>query len=143
MPYRFIEDVSISDAAFEAFGDTVEALFKAAAEATMNVMVEDLEKIENRERRRIEVEDDAYDMLLFQFLQELIFYKDSERLLLRVEEIEIERKNGNFRLSAEAFGEELDPERHELNVDVKAVTLYRLSVEETSHGWKAIVILDI
>jgi SHS2 domain-containing protein len=107
------------------------------------VMVEDTGKIEDREWRRIQVEDEALDMLLFQFLQELIFYKDAEKLLLRVAAVEIIKEKESFRLSAEAFGEELDPVRHELNVDVKAVTLYRLSVEETKGGWKATVILDI
>ncbi|MFB0537448.1 MAG: archease [Anaerolineae bacterium] len=143
MPYQYLEDIATADVAFEARGDTVEDMFVAAADATMNVMVEDLNTIADRQRRIIHVEADAVDMLLFQLLQELIYYKDAERLLLRVPEVHIQRQNDGFSLSAEAYGEELDPDQHELLVDVKAVTLHRFQVQQTESGWKAMVILDI
>ena len=143
MPYRFLEDVAIADVAFEAWGDTVEAMFAAAAEATMNVMVGDLEAIAVRVRRSVRVESDALDLLLFNFLQELIFYKDAEQLLLRVEAIQLEKDRPPFSVVAELAGETLDMERHELVADVKAVTLHKFRVEETERGWEAFVILDI
>ncbi len=143
MPYQYLEDIATADVAFEARGDTVEDMFVAAADATMNVMVEDLNTIADRQRRIIHVEADAVDMLLFQLLQELIYYKDAERLLLRVPSVHIQRQNDGFSLSAEAYGEELDPDQHELLVDVKAVTLHRFQVQQTESGWKAMVILDI
>jgi SHS2 domain-containing protein len=109
----------------------------------MNVMVEDLASIEPRERRTIEIEDRVPDMLLLDLLQELIYYKDAEQLLLRVERIAVAEEGGNYRLRAEAAGEKLDPARHEQRADVKAVTLHRLRLERTDNGWKALVILDI
>ena len=143
MPYRYLEDIAKSDVACEAWGDTEEDLFVAAADATMNVMVEDLNTIADRERRTLTVEADALDMLLFELLQEQIFYKDAERLLLRVPKVQIRRQKNRFMLRAEAYGEELNPERHELVVDVKAVTLHRFEVKHTPQGWRATVILDI
>lgn len=129
--------------AFEAWGATLEETFTAAADATMNVMVEDLSALLPRERRSIVLSSDALDMLLFGFLQELIYLKDADQLLLRVRTIRIEEGDGAFRLSAEAEGETIDPARHPLNVDVKAVTLHRFVVERTDGGWRAAVILDI
>lgn len=143
MPYRYLENMATADVAFQAWGDTMEDMFVAAADATVNVMVEDLHTIADREHRMIHVEADAIDMLLFQLLQELIYYKDAERLLLRVPSVHIQRQNDHVRLSAEAYGEELNPYRHELIVDVKAVTLHRFQVEQTESGWRAMVILDI
>ena len=143
MSYRFLEDVAIADVAFEAWGDTVEAMFVAAAEATMNVMVEDLETVAKRTRRSVQVEAEASDLLLFNFLQEFIFYKDAERLLLRAETVRIEQEGETFRASADLAGEELDMHRHDLIVDVKAVTLHRFWVGKTERGWEAFVILDI
>lgn len=143
MPYRYLDDIATADAAFEATGKTIEEMFVAAADATMNVMVADLDTIERSRRMTIEVESDAIDMLLFELLQELIFYKDAERLLLRVESVGIERAGGLFFLTAAAYGEELNPSKHELVVDVKAVTLHHFRVEETPGGWEAAVILDI
>jgi SHS2 domain-containing protein len=143
MSYRYLEDIAIADVAFESWGDTVEDMFAAAADATMNVMVEDLNTIARQERRMIHVEADAMDMLLFQLLQELIYYKDAEQLLLRVPEVCIQRRKDDFALSAEAYGEELNPDKHELIADVKAVTLHRFPVKQTSRGWRATVVLDI
>jgi len=143
MPYEYLDDIATADAAFRAWGETVEELFVAAAEATMNVMVGDLETISQDQSREIHVESDAIEMLLFELLQELIFYKDAERLLLRVSDLRINQNGDQFFLSAQARGEELNMEKHDLVVDVKAVTLHRYRVEETPQGWEAMVILDI
>jgi len=143
MPYRYLEDIATADVAFEAWGDTREEMFVAAADATMNVMVSDLNAIAAVEHRMLEATAEELDMLLFELLQELIFYKDAERLLLRVPTVHIEAQPGQFALRAEAYGEEIDPEKHDLIVDIKAVTLHRFKVEQTSRGWEAIVILDI
>ena len=51
MPYRYLEDIATADVAFEAWGDTLEEMFVAAADATMNVMVSDLDTIAPVEKR--------------------------------------------------------------------------------------------
>ena len=53
----------------------------------------------------IRVEAEALDLLLFQLLQELIFFKDAERLLLRVSRAEIQGVAGHFACVAETYGE--------------------------------------
>src|SRR5437879_2498321 len=143
MSYKYLEDIGTADIAFEATGRDLPELFASAADATMNVMIENLDAIEPRETHRIELENDAIDMLLFDFLQELIFFKDAERLLLRVRELRMDEKDGAYFLRASAAGERLDAARHEQRCDVKAVTLHRFRVEKTDDGWTATVILDI
>ena len=143
MPYEFLEDIATADIAFHAWGDGIEETFRAAADATMNVMVEELDSIQPREKREMQLDNDALDLLLFNFLQEFIYYKDSERLLLRPDKIVIQRKEGHYTLKASGLGERIDPSRHRLRVDVKAVTLHRFSLQKTGSGWKASVILDI
>jgi len=143
MPYKYLEDIGTADIAFEATGRDLPELFTVAADATMNVMIENLDAIEPRERRGIELENDKIDMLLFDFLQELIYFKDTERLLLRIPEVHIDEEDGAYSLNATAQGEPLDAARHEQRADVKAVTLHRFRVEKTEGEWKATVILDI
>ncbi len=143
MPYQYLEDVATADIAFEAWGATREEMFAAAAEATMNVMVENLAAIENKEQRIISIQEETVEMLLFQFLQEFVYYKDAEQLLLRVAGVRIQDSQGAFMLTAQARGETLNPRKHLLNVDVKAVTMHRFKVVEEMEGWKATVILDI
>jgi len=143
MPFRYLEDRAIADVAFEAWGASLPELFIAAADATVNVMIRELSMIQPRERRQLRLEDEDADMLLFQFLQEMIFFKDAERLLLRVREIEIVRQEHRYVARANAYGERIDARRHELIVDVKAVTLHRFSLTPTASGWKVEVILDV
>ena len=141
--YRYLEDFATADIAFEATGESVEQVFVAAAEATMNVMIEELRSIEARVEKRIELKNPELDMLLFDLLQELVYYKDAEQLLLRVKEITITAGDGTYLLRARAAGEKLDPERHEQRVDVKAVTLHQFRLQKTDGLWRALVILDI
>ncbi len=143
MSYEFLEDVATADIAFRAWGNDLEELFKAAGDATLNVMIEDLDSIELKETRTFSLENDELDLLLFNFLQELVYYKDSEQLLLRAQQIQIEQKDGLHQLSSVTKGEMIDRDRHEQRVDVKAVTLHRFRLEKTDDGWTAMVILDI
>jgi SHS2 domain-containing protein len=143
MPYKFLDDISIADAGFEARGKTLEELFASAASAVTNTMVEDLSRVERKTSRELDIRNDDLEMLLFHFLQELIFYKDAEQLLFNVFELSIEQNDGSWHLHGRAFGERISPERHELLVDVKAVSLHKFKVEKLSRGWKATVIVDV
>jgi SHS2 domain-containing protein len=143
MPFHYLEDVGTADIAFEATGRDLPELFTAAADATMNVMIDNLDAIEPRETRQIELSSDNIEMLLFDFLQELIYFKDARRLLLRVREAHIDQKGETYFLKAKVAGEQVDNTRHLQRADVKAVTLHGFSVEKQDSGWKAKVLLDI
>lgn len=96
MPYEYLEEIGTADIAFEATGRDLAELFSDAADAMTNVMIDNIEAIQPRETRQIELSNDKLDMLLFDLLQELIFLKDAERLLLRMRQLEIEKKDENF-----------------------------------------------
>lgn len=143
MPYLFREDIAPADVAVEAWGKTLEELFTACAEALLATMIEDPAEIARSRELEISLEDGDLEMLLFAFLQELIYYKDARRLLLHADRVRISEQNGRFGLEALAEGEEIDRGRHRLVVDVKAVTLFCLRVERDDTDWKATVVLDV
>ncbi len=143
MPYLFLEDVATADVAFEATGESLEELFVAAAQATINTMVDCLDSIALVSERQIELRNSDLDLLLFNFLQELIYYKDAEGLLLLPQEASILEEDGSFFLRSIVKGEEIDASRHEQRADVKAVTLHQFQLERIESGWRAFVILDV
>ena len=143
MSYRFLEDVAIADVAFEASGKTLVELFTNAALAVTNTMVNNVGSVEQKVERSFELEADDPEMLLYRFLQELVFYKDAELLLFSRYDLDIKREIRKWRLKATIRGEELSREKHELGSDVKAVSLHRFHVQKTTQGWKADVILDV
>lgn len=143
MPYTYLGDIAIADIAFEAKAGTKEALFVEAGDALMNVMVENLGSIRPLVHRSFHTEAGDLERLLFDYLQQFIFFKDAEQLLLRVSRVAITEEARGLVLEAEASGEKIDPDNHELNSDVKAVTLHRFQVRHDEGGWQATVVLDI
>jgi SHS2 domain-containing protein len=144
MPFKYLDGMTMADIAFEADGDSVEEVFSAAVDATEGIMIQEISAIRASEEHSIELVNAELDLLLFDFLNELIFLKDARGLLLRVKTISIESGAGVFNLKAVVVGERMDASRHALGVDVKAVTLHGLSVKKTDEGvWKATVVLDV
>jgi len=145
MPFQYRGDIAHADIAFDAWGETLEELFKGAVEATMQVMVEDLTAVRPLETVAISFDQESEEMLLFDFLNDFIFYKDSRRLLLLPEHLSIARlEDGTgYTLRATLKGEEIEVGRHRLITDVKAVTMLRFSVVRVADGWRATVVLDV
>jgi len=141
MPYRFLEDIATGDAAFEAEGRTLEELFREAAVATFEVMV-DTKGVEPRITREVELKNEAVDGLLFDWLSELVYLKDAEAVLFSKFNVNI-KKNDAYELKAKASGENINQQKHDLRSDVKAVTYHMLEVKKTGKNWTARVILDI
>ncbi len=96
-----------------------------------------------KEKYEFEKESDDIEMLLFNFLSELILIKDSEQLLFSKFDVDIFPVDGRWKVKCTCFGEKIDPEKHELLVDVKAVTMHKFKIEEVKNGWRARVVLDI
>ena len=143
MPYRFIEGVAIADVAYEATGRTMEEMFAGAAEAMMATQVKEVSSISGSEEVDFSIEAKDEERLLHDFLQELIFYKDSKLMLFREYRLKIGKAGSGLKLTASLKGELIDQKKHELLVDVKAVSWHMFRVEKAKEGWKAFVILDV
>jgi len=143
MPFRFRDDLSTADVGFEADGPTLEAVFCAAAEALLSIGVVDPGAVRRRHPTEVRLEAESIEMLLFDFLQELIFLKDTQALLLHPERIQITPAAPFPSLVAAMQGEKMNPARHALAVDVKAVTLHRFVLARSAEGWRAQVVVDV
>lgn len=142
MPYRYIDDATTADVAFEVYGESLESVLSEAWTAAVGLMVEDPERLRKQERRQITVESDDPEMLLFELLGELLYYKDAEGILLALRRYELEHHGERYRFDATAQGERIDPDRHRLGVDIKAVTLHQFYLRQIEEGWEARVVLD-
>lgn len=144
MPYRFLEGLTVADVAFEATGPTLEALFASAGLAMTATEVGNPDSVRKKERRAFDLTSKAIDLLLYNFLQELIYFKDVDQLLFGGFDLAIQKEaEKRYRLAGTGQGEPIDRERHHLLVEVKAVTMHRFEVTPGPDGWKAIVVLDI
>lgn len=141
MKYKFLENIATADAAFEAYGKTLEDLFHNAALATLETMV-DTKTVEAKVEKKISLQNEKLDNLLFDWLSEIIYYKDADALLFSKINVKI-KKNKLYKLHARISGEEINPNKHNLRSDVKAVTYHMFELSKKDDGWYCIVILDI
>ena len=140
MSFEIIEDIVSGDFAFEARGESLNELFTSCAEACFFAMT-DLEKVDTGITRTIDVNAENLDELLFGFLAELIFLKDTEKLFFSKFNINIDSSSRS--LNAVAMGERIDYNKHEIKTDVKAVTYHGLRVSQKDGNFRVRVILDL
>ncbi len=117
----------------------LDTLFVEAAQALFTAIVEDLATVQPLQRLDIRLEADDHEYLLFDWLKELLYHFDAEHLLLGRFEVQVSGTS----LTGCAWGEPLDPARHVLSHEVKAITYHGLRVEPAADGWLAEVIVDI
>lgn len=139
--HEFLEDVAIADCAVELHGDSLADLFETAVRAVAELMV-DPKTVEPRVERSVELEAPSLDLLLYDWLSELIYLKDREQLVFTDATVEV-RHDSPCRLTARLRGGVIDPERVALRADAKAVTFHQFSLEPAGAGWRARVVIDI
>jgi len=135
-----------ADILFQAEASTLPELFEQCALAVEESQIP-LDNVETREKKEITGKNKKIDLLLFDFLDDLLLYKDSELLIFSKFDIKIDETGSGddkeYVLMCTAHGEKIDPEKHSRDVDVKAITMHMFEVEKTEDGWKAQVLLDI
>lgn len=139
--YEFVEGAT-GDLTFVARGASVEAAFAAAARALLAATLEDPDSVQRNARRSLAFEEPDLELLLLRFLNELVYLRDADELLLHPERILVTH-DGRARLEAELSGERIDRGRHRLLADVKAATAHGLRVAPSDEGWTAAVTLDV
>ena len=142
MKYKFLDHTA--DVMFEAYGKNLENLFVNAALATESIMV-NMNTLGEKEDYTISLDNEDVKELLYDFLSELIFVKDTEGLLFKKFNVIILHKNKKYELIAHCIGEIINREKHELINDAKAITkhMFEIKRREKDDIWKANVIVDI
>ncbi len=138
--YKFIDHTA--DVLFEAEGATLSELFEQCALAVEDTQV-DLSNIAPAITKEITGKNKNIEHLLFDFLDDLLFYKDSEMLIFSKFVVEVKQEGEEYVLSCQASGETLNPDKHEQKVDVKAITMHMFEVKQEGDVWKANVLVDI
>ena len=116
-----------ADAFVKCTGDTVEECFENAAYALFDQTV-DLRGVSPVENMHVEVRGNTPEQRLYNFLSELLFIEETERIFLCEFSVRFEDDN----VVCDARGEGLDLKRHKARVEVKAVTYHMLTVDENA-----------
>jgi SHS2 domain-containing protein len=139
--FRFVESIALADCAIDLAGATLDDLFETAARALAETMV-DPATVAPVVERTITLSAPSLDLLLYDWLSELIYLKDREGLLFPGAAVHV-HPGPPCALSARVAGAPIDPERMALRADAKAVTFHQFALERRDGGWWARVVIDL
>lgn len=139
--WEVLETMAVADCALEIRGADLDDLFATAARALAELMV-DPATLEIRNERPLELSAPALDLLLYDWLSELIYLKDLEQVVFPRAEVHVE-PGAPCRLRARLAGGRIERGRTALRADLKAVTFHQFGLEQDASGWRARVVIDL
>jgi SHS2 domain-containing protein len=128
-----------ADLGLRAEASTLEELLAEAARGLLAMLVANPSEVRLTHSKTLLISYEEPSYLLFDWLSEILFAFESDKLLLAKCEIRLE----SGQLRATCRGEPMDESRHQMDHEVKAITYHGLVVAQTDNGWRAEVIVDI
>jgi SHS2 domain-containing protein len=127
------------DLGMVAYGQDLPELFAHAAWAMFDLM-SDATTIQPQHTVTLRVSAVDLEDLLVRWLSALLYLYDTQRLLCcSFDFATLEPTH----LTATVTGEPLDPARHPIDTEIKAVTYHQIVVEQVAGRWQARVIFDL
>jgi len=128
-----------ADMGIRGFGASMEEAFEQAAMA-LTAIITDLKKVKPRQKVEIICQEQDNELLFVGWLNALLYEMATRHMLFSRFELKID----DGHLSAKAWGQELDVEKHKPVVEVKAATYADLKVEQDKKGnWLAQCVVDV
>jgi len=136
MKFEFLEHTA--DLRFRAWGGSLDECFENSARAMWSAVIRQ-DTVSAETENKIDLEADSVEVLLHDFLSELLFLFETEGLVFKDFDVSIQDKG----LSAVAKGEKFDPKKHKIETEIKAVTYHEMLIKEERGEWSATVLCDI
>ena len=124
--YEYFE--ATADIGLRAYGNDMNEAFENAGLAIFNI-ISDTSLIIPERKIEFEVASEDDVSLLYDFLEELLFYHETEFMLFSRFDVEID---DGFHLKAVIYGEEIDWDRHERKTEIKAITFHKMAVKKAN-----------
>ena len=140
--FRFLEEIALADIAFEAEGESVEEVFRGATQAILETMANP-STVTGGWECAIERSDVDSSALLFDWLSEVVYWKDAAGVVFREAPLTMTREGEVWLLRARLIGAPVDQQAQELHADVKGVTKHLYEFTQTDGYWKVRVVLDV
>ncbi len=140
MSYLFLDHTG--DIAVRVTAASLDRLFEEAAAALAATIV-DAAAVRTDRRLDVTLEAPAPDLLLVDWLNELVYRFETDLWLAGRAEARVWQAGEVWQLEAKTFGEPLDEARHRVKVLIKGVTYHQLAIQETAEGIETVVVFDI
>lgn len=139
MSKRYKQIDHTADFGIHVFGADPVELFANAAYAMFDMLTE-IDTLKGLDTTDLQVTGDDWSDLMVNWLRELLYLWNGKELL--VKQVQIQALSEN-ELSANVEFDPFDPDRHEIKMEIKAVTYHQIQVSSRPKGWEAKIIFDI
>jgi len=140
--FRILEEIALADIAFEAEGESVEEVYRGATQVLLESMANPA-TVSGSWERAIERSDMDPSTLLFDWLAEVVYWKDAAGVVFREAPLTLTLEGDAWLLRARLIGAPVDQQVQELHADVKGVTKHLYELKHTGGCWKVRVVLDV
>ena len=113
-----------ADIGLKAYGKTLNEAFENAGLAIFNIIT-DTSDVKPSTEIEFEITSEDEVSLLYDYLEELLFYHEVEFMLFSQFDVEV---GENFHLKATIKGEPIDWDKHERKTEIKAITFHKMEV---------------
>ena len=140
--FRFLEHTA--DVRVHSWGKDLESAFEQMAYGLMETITPDLSKVSSKKEKKVIIQAEDTEALLFDFLSEFLFIFDVEELVfndIKVQSIKI--IEDRHELNAILKGEVFDKNKHEIGTEVKAITYSDISIIESKGRVEIKMVFDI
>ena len=124
---RFDYFEATADIGLKAYGKDINEAFENAGLAIFNI-ISDTSDIEAITEIEFEVASEDEVSLLYDYLEELLFYHETEFMLFSEFHVKIDE---NLNLKANIKGEPIDWNKHERKTEIKAITFHMMDVKDS------------
>ena len=116
-----------ADIGFKSYGKNLNEAFENAGMAIFNI-ISDTDDIDLEREITFEITSEDEVSLLYDYLEELLFYHEVEFMLFSEFHVEID---DGLHLKATIKGETIDWDKHERKTEIKAITFHMMHVKKT------------
>jgi len=133
-----------ADVQVRSWGSSLEEAFSQTAYSLIATITPDLKKITPKVEKIITIKAEDKEALLFDFLSEFLYIFDVDELVFsQIYVSKIEKFNDKYKLQATLKGEKFDLDKHEIGIEVKAITYSFLNIEEKHDSTIIDIVFDI
>ncbi len=141
--FHFLDDVATADLAFDASGDSLQELFQGATCAVIEASA-DPATVGTTWRQTIERTAADPAELLFDWLSDLVYWKDAAGVVFSRSDLTLTRQDrGCWKLTGLLYGEPVNGSVQTLRADVKGITKHLYEVKQEDMRWHARVVVDV
>ena len=136
--YELLEHTA--DIFIKANGKTLSEAFENAAIGMFDIIYPTA-KVGSVGEYQLEHKSSDLEQLLVEWLSELLYIYETQNVLFSSFKVQIDETQ--LSLKCQAFGEKVDPAKHKISDEIKAVTYHMLEIGRENDGYFVKVLFDV